>query len=328
MGELPFELKKRKILVRKDVGTNAKFGVRPDERDVLQILEYGIVNVDKPQGPTSHHVSAYVKKILGIKKAGHSGTLDPNVTGVLPVALGNATRITYSLLTAGKEYVCLMRIHKELPEADIRSVMNDFVGTIKQLPPVKSAVKRQERYRHIYYLEILEINRKNVLFKTGTQAGTYIRKLCHDIGLKLGCGANMYELRRTKAGPFSEETLVSLQDITDAYHFHKKGDDSYIKKIIQPVENAIEHLPKIWVLDSAVDALCHGATLKVPGVAKLHEGIEPDMRIAVMTLKDELVMTGIAKLNSKKIQKSNQGIAAKPDQVFMRRGMYPKIEKV
>jgi len=328
MGKLPFELRKREILVKRDSETDDKFGKKPEERTLKESLNYGIVNIDKPEGPSSHQISAYAKDILNIKKAGHSGTLDPKVTGVLPVALGRATRITYSLLTAGKEYICLMRLHKELDEKTIRKTMDNFVGKIKQLPPIKSAVKRQERFRHVYYLEILEIDRKDVLFVVGSQAGTYIRKLCHDMGEKLGVGANMYELRRTKAGPFSEDTLCTLQDLKDAYHFYKEGDEKYLKKIIQPVEFAVEHLLKIWVLDTTVDSLCHGATLKVPGIAKLHEGIEPDMRVAVMTLKDELVMTAVAKLNSQKILKEEKGIAAKPDQVFMKLGTYPKIEKV
>lgn len=328
MGKLPFELKEPGILVKKDSSSDPKFGRAPEERSVKESISYGIVNIDKPDGPTSHQVSAYAKEILKIKKAGHSGTLDPKVTGVLPVALGNATRATLSLLTAGKVYVCLMRIHKELPEPKVREVMEEFIGIIKQLPPKKSAVKRQERFRNIYFLEILDINERDVLFIVGTQAGTYIRKLCHDIGVKLGVGANMFELRRIQAGPFKEDTLCSLQDLKDAFYFYEQGNDEYLKKIIQPVEVAVQHLPKIWVLDTSVDAICHGATLKVPGIAKLHAGIEPDMRIAVMTLKDELIMTATAIMNSQKILKESKGIVAKPLQVFMNRGIYPKIEKV
>lgn len=326
MGLLPFEKKKREILVKNDSKTDSKFGKKPEERTVEESISYGIVNIDKPEGPTSHQVSAYVKQILGLKKAGHSGTLDPKVTGCLPVALGNATRVNQALLTAGKEYVCLMRIHADLPEQSILKVMNKFIGNIRQLPPIKSAVKRQYRFRKIYYLDVLDVKGRNVLFVAGTQAGTYIRKLCHDIGQELGCGANMFELRRTKAGPFSESSLCSLQELTDALHFYKeKKDDSYLKKFIMPIEEAVEHMPKIWVHDSTVETLCHGATLKVPGIAKLHEGIEPDMKVAVMTLKGELVMSAIAKLNSQKILEDERGIAAKPDQVFMKPGVYPKI---
>ncbi|MBU0472132.1 MAG: RNA-guided pseudouridylation complex pseudouridine synthase subunit Cbf5 [Nanoarchaeota archaeon] len=329
MNKLPFELKERKILVKREASTDSKFGTNPDDRPIKQLINYGVVNIDKPDGPSSHQVSAYVKQILNLSKSGHSGTLDPGVTGLLPVALEKATRVVQSLLTAGKEYVCLMRLHKDVSEQLIRDVMGSFVGNIKQLPPKKCAVKRQERYRTIYYLEIIDIDGKDVLFRVGTQAGTYIRKLCHDIGRKLGIGANMFELRRTKVGPFKEDTLCTLQDLKDAYFFFKEsGDETYLRKLIMPPEYAVQHLPKIWILDSAVDALCHGATLKVPGISKLHTGIEPDMKVAIMTLKDELVMTAIARLNSNKMLSEDKGVAAMPDQVFMAPGIYPKIEKV
>ena len=320
-------MKEREILVKQKAETSEKFGISPSDRAVKGLLTYGVVDVDKPEGPTSHQVSAYVRSILKCGKAGHSGTLDPKVTGVLPVALGKATRVTSALLSAGKEYVCLMRVLKPVDEKKLREVLKSFVGKIKQLPPKKSAVKRQQRYRSVYYLEVLEIQGQDVLFVTGTQAGTYIRKLCHDIGVKLGVGANMAELRRTKAGPFKEETLCTMQDLTDAYHFYMQGDDKLLKKLIMPVEKAVGHLPKIWIIDTAVDSVCHGASLKVPGIAKLHEGIEPDMKVAVMTLKDELVMTATARLSSKKLLEEERGVAAKTDQVFMKPGTYPRIEK-
>ena len=195
MGELPFETIKREILVKKESLGN--FGINPENRTVEQLINYGIVNIDKPQGPTSHQVSGYVKKILGISKAGHSGTLDPNVTGVLPVALGRATRIAQALLPAGKEYVALMYLHKPIEEEKIKKAFNDFTGKIRQKPPVKSSVRRIERIREIYYIDILEIDNQDVLFRIGCQAGTYIRKYIHDLGQKLGCGAHMEGLRRT-----------------------------------------------------------------------------------------------------------------------------------
>lgn len=328
MRLLPYEEKEREVLVKREEDTDLKFGLDPYKRPTKDILDYGVMNLDKPEGPSSHQISAYAKKIIGVDKAGHSGTLDPKVTGVLPIAFGKATRVTQSLLTAGKEYVCLMRLHSNIDPGEIHKVMKKFTGTIKQLPPVRSAVKRRPRYRKVYYLDILDINGKDVLFIVGTEAGTYIRKLCHDIGQKLGSGAHMFELRRTRAGPFKEDTLHTLQELTDAYHFYKeKGEDELLRKIILPPEEAVSHIPKIWVLDTSVDTLCHGATLKVPGIAKLHSGIEPDMTVAVMTLKEELVMTATAKLASNVVLKKDHGIAAKPDQVFMKRGTYPKIEK-
>ena len=131
MNQLPFEQLNRTILVKREAETSDKFGMHPENRPVEMLADYGIVNIDKPQGPTSHQVSAYVKQILGLKKAGHSGTLDPNVTGVLPVALGKSTKIVQGLLTAGKEYVCIMHLHNEVSEDKIRKAFEDFLGKIK-----------------------------------------------------------------------------------------------------------------------------------------------------------------------------------------------------
>ena len=205
------------------VKAEGEFGKDPTERTTEELLDYGIVNIDKLKGPTSHQISDFVKKILHLKKAGHSGTLDPGVTGVQPVAFGRATRITQFLLTAPKEYVCLMHVHKDVEESVLREKINLFVGKIKQLPPVKSAVKREERVREIYELEVIEIHGRDVLFRVLCQAGTYIRKLCHDMGKELGTGAQMAELRRTQAGPFREEdNLITLNDLDDAYYYYKK----------------------------------------------------------------------------------------------------------
>lgn len=326
--ELPFENQDRKLLVRKEAETSTKFGFSPLLRSVDELIEFGVVNIDKPKGPTSHQVSAYVQQILGLKKAGHSGTLDPKVTGVLPVALGSATRIVQALLVAGKEYVCLMHLHKPLPEDKIMNVLNSFIGKIKQLPPVKSAIKRQVRERKIYYLDVIEIGEQDVLFRVGCQAGTYIRKLCHDIGQSLGVGAHMQELRRTKAGPFDESSLVSMYDLKDAFVFwEKEGNENLIRKAILPVESAVSHLPKVFVIDTAVDTLCHGADLKVPGIASVESDIKEGDLVAVMTLKHELIAIGNSRMISKDMIREKRGVAVRIDKVFMRTGVYPKIEK-
>jgi len=326
--KLPFEKVKRRILIKSESKTDPSYGCDPNQRPVEELINYGVVNIDKPSGPTSHEVASYVRKILNIKRAGHSGTLDPKVTGVLPIALGRATRILQFLLKAGKEYIALMHIHKKVPEEEIKKTMNSFVGLIEQLPPKKSAVKRQVRKKHVYYIDILEIDGKDVLFRVGCQAGVYIRKLIHDVGVKLGSGAHMQELRRTKAGPFDETTLITLQDLLDAYWFWKnEGNEKYIRYCIKPIEFAVQHLPKVWVKDAAVDALCHGIDLKIPGVAKLHDYILEGVLVAVMTLKDELIAVGIAETTSEKILKKQKGYAVNIKKVFMQPGTYPKMKK-
>ncbi|MBW2984401.1 RNA-guided pseudouridylation complex pseudouridine synthase subunit Cbf5 [Candidatus Woesearchaeota archaeon] len=324
MSKSPFEKVKREVLVKKESETDSELGSEPDKRAVPELIDYGIINIDKPEGPTSHEVSAFVQDILKINKSGHSGTLDPNVTGVLPIALGRATRIVQTLLKAGKEYVCIMHVHGDVKEDRLKKVIGGFVGKIKQLPPLKSAVKRVERIREVYYIDILEIDGKDVLFKVGCEAGTYIRKLCDDIGKKLGCGAHMASLRRTKAGPFDEDSLVTLHDLKDAYWYWKnENNEKYLRHCIQPMEAAVSHLPKIWVFDSTVDSLCHGSDLKIPGVSRL-ENIEKDQLVAVMTLKNELVAVGRAELVYNKILGKDKGIAVRINKVFMKPGTYKR----
>lgn len=329
MGLLPFEQEARDVIVRREAETSPKYGTPPSDRSVKELLDFGIVIIDKPSGPTSHEVSAYVQRILKIKKSGHSGTLDPKVTGVLPVALGSATRVVQSLLTAGKEYVTLMHLHERVEEYQLRKLLSDFTGKITQLPPIKSAVKRQYRERNIYYIKLLDIKKQDILFVAGTQAGTYIRKLCHDMGQAIKrkdgtpVGAHMAELRRSKVGPFQEKDLVTLHDLADAFHYYKNGDEEKIKRVILPGEAGLSHLKKIWVMDSAVETLCHGVQLKVPGISKLHVGIKPGDVVAVMTLKEESILVGVARMTSKEMLRE-KGVAVRTQQVFMKPGTYPR----
>ncbi len=325
MGLLPFEKIKREILVKREAQTDSKFGCNPDERKIQDLIEYGVIDLNKPKGPTSHMVSGYVQKILHIEKAGHGGSLDPGVTGVLPVATTRATRIVQALLTAGKEYVCIMHLHKPVEQAELEKALKEFVGKITQMPPVKSSVVRKEREREVYYLDILEIDEQDVLFRMGSQAGTYVRKLCHDVGKRLKVGAHMAELIRTKAGPFTEKNWVSLQDLEDAFAFWKEdGNEKFLRHCIRPVEFAVQHLPKVWIQDSAVDTVCHGASLNVPGIVKLNSGIDKDDIVAVMSLKDELVALGISVMTTEQVMTENKGLCVKIDKVFMLPGTYPK----
>lgn len=325
MGSLPFESIKRTVLIKSEAVSNPQFGCDPFKRSIPNLLDSGVVCLNKPKGPTSHMVADYVKRILKIEKTGHSGTLDPAVTGVLPVALGSATRVTQALLPAGKEYVCIMHLHDDVSEEKIREAMKEFVGKITQLPPVKSAVVRKEREREVYYLDILEIDGRDVLFKMGCEAGTYVRKVCHDVGKMLGEGAHMSELVRTKAGPFSFKTWVTLQDLEDAYSFwSEEKNDKFLRHCIMPMEAAVEHLPKMWIHDSAIDTICHGASLNVPGVVSLHSDIQKNDLVAVMSLKGELVALGNAFINSEQVFREQKGLCVRISRVFMRPGTYPK----
>ncbi|MBI4152902.1 RNA-guided pseudouridylation complex pseudouridine synthase subunit Cbf5 [Candidatus Woesearchaeota archaeon] len=309
------------VFVKREEETDEKFGKRQQNRSVEELIEFGVINLDKPPGPTSHQVSDYVQRILKIEKAGHGGSLDPNVTGVLPITLERATRLSQVLLKGGKEYVCIMHLHKAVDEAEIRKAINDFIGKITQMPPVKSAVKRVLRERTVYSFEIFEIEGKDVLFRVSCEAGTYIRKLCFDIGKKLGVGANMAELRRVRAGHFTEEDIVTLQDVKDAFVLWKQGNERFMRHCIKPAERMVEHLPKVWVFDSAVESICHGRDVAIPGVSKLTL-FEKEDAVAVMTLKDELVALGVAGLGSSDVLSKEKGIAVKVNKVFMKEGVY------
>jgi len=297
------------------------YGKLPEERTPEELIKCGIVNLDKPKGPTSHQVSEYVQNILNITKAGHSGTLDPQVTGVQPVGVGRATRITEFLLTAPKEYVGIMHIHKPTEEEALRAGVQKFIGKIKQLPPVKSAVKREIRIREIYEFEILEIKNQEVLFRVKCQAGTYIRKLCHDLGQELGVGAHMAELRRTQAGPFTEkDNLVTLNDLDDALHlYQEEQNEKFIRYCLQPVESALRYVPKCWILDGAILSITNGRDLAIPGVVKL-ENFRKGEAVALLTLKGELVAIGEAQMSAVEVNTQVKGIAIKVKKVFMESG--------
>lgn len=313
------------ILYKSKDKTSSRYGEKPEDRNLNELLQKGIVNIDKPRGPTSHEVTSWVKKILGISKAGHSGTLDPNVSGVLPVTLGKATKLVKLLMTSNKEYVCTLHLQKDVPKNDLMRVLKEYEGVLYQKPPVKSAVKRRVRTRKIHYLTPIEIENKDVLMRVGCDAGTYIRKLCYDMGLSLGCGASMEELRRTKTGVFGEESTIRLQDLLDAKVFSiEENNEDILKKCIVPYESVLGPLKKIWIKDTAVEALCQGSMLTAPGVSKLQSGISKGDTVAIMTLKNEAVAVSEAEMNSEEILKKDKDIVAKSLTVLMETGTYPR----
>lgn len=251
------------------------------------------------------------------------------MTGVLPIALEESRKIVQALLSSGKEYVCVMKLHREAKEKQVKKVLKEFENTIYQRPPLRSAVKRRLRTRRIYYIDFLEIDGRNVLFKVGCEAGTYIRKLCFDIGEVLGCAAHMQELRRIRAGPFVENgDLVTLHDV--AYWFmewQEQKDERILRKFIQPMEKVLVLVPKIYVRDSAVDAVCHGATLTAPGVLSLETKINKGLTVAVLTLKGEVVALAKAVASTEDILNMGHGVVAETKRVLMLRGTYPKCWK-
>lgn len=291
--------------------------ITPPKRNIKELLTFGIINIDKPPGPTSHQTADYTKQILNIDKAGHGGSLDPKRTGVLPTFLQKATRLSHLLLKGKKEYVGTLYLHEKTNKDKIKNTIKEhFTGTITQKPPIKSSVKRKARKRKIHQFKILEVKEQDVLFKISCEAGTYIRKICHDLGEKLGIGAHMTDLRRTKASNFTEENSTTLHELKDAYTFWKENHNTKeIEKHILPPEKAIQKLPKTWIYNSAIESISNGMDLAIPGINKtnpLKEGEET----AILDRNNKLIALGTATKNTEEIQEEDQGIAIQTEKVF------------
>src|SRR5919202_88384 len=219
--------------------TNDSYGHYPDKRPIESLLDYGLVLIDKPSGPTSHEIVSWVKRILDIRKAGHSGTLEPGATGLLPIGLGEGTKALPVLLLGPKEYYALARLHAHVSMDRVRNVMSEFTGEIYQRPPQRSSVRRVTRVRSVYEFDYLEDYDRLVLMRLLCQAGTYIRKIIYDIGEVVSSGATMVELRRTRVSNLSEQNdgLVRLHDIVDAYQRYKeRKDEEKLRRLILPIE--------------------------------------------------------------------------------------------
>jgi H/ACA ribonucleoprotein complex subunit 4 len=230
------------------------------EKPLKDLLEFSVINLDKPSGPTSFQVAEMVGRIIGAKKFSHFGTLDPKVTGVLPVAINRACRLSTWFMKKNKTYVGIMRLHQDTSEEKLKEEMKKFVGKIMQMPPVKSRVKREIREREVYKWDILEKDGKDVLFVTEVEAGTYIRKLCDDLGKVIG-GCHMAELRRTEAGIFSEAdaNFVNLYQLEEAVEEWKKGNEEKLRKMLIPGEIISEIMPVVQVKEKFLHKLWNGS---------------------------------------------------------------------
>ncbi len=247
-------------------------------KKIEKLLNFGLINIDKPTGPTSYSVSEFVKRQLGLKKTSHMGTLDPKVTGVLPITLGRACKLAGYFIKHDKTYVGILETHSNQDIKNLQKLIDrNFTGKIKQTPPHRSAVKREERERTVYEWKLTEASEdgRSFLFTCKVEGGTYIRKLCSDLGEMIG-GAHMGELRRTEAGIFDESTLVKLDEFEEAVKKWEDGDNEHLKKIIVPAEDCIKKvLPVAEVDKSALKSLYVGRPLlssniigKMPAINK------------------------------------------------------------
>ncbi|KAI3471380.1 hypothetical protein Pfo_030744 [Paulownia fortunei] len=318
-----------KLNVRTGHYTPLPSGYSPLKRPLTEYIKYGILNLDKPANPSSHEVVAWIKRILRVEKTGHSGTLDPKVTGNLIVCIDRATRLVKSQQGAGKEYVCVARLHSKVPEVSkVARALETLTGAVFQRPPLISAVKRQLRIRTIYESKLLEydVDRHLVVFWISCEAGTYVRTMCVHLGLLLGVGGHMQELRRVRSGILGEkDNMVTMHDVMDGqWVYDNYRDESYLRRVIMPLEVILTSYKRLVVKDSAVNAICYGAKLMIPGLLRFENDIEVGEEVVLMTTKGEAIALGIAEMTTAVIATCDHGTVAKIKRVVMDRDTYPR----
>ncbi|KAG1362806.1 H/ACA ribonucleoprotein complex subunit 4 [Cocos nucifera] len=304
-------------------------GHSPLKRPLPEYLRYGILNLDKPSNPSSHEVVAWIKRILRVEKTGHSGTLDPKVTGNLIVCIDRATRLVKSQQGAGKEYVCVARLHSAVPNvAKVARALETLTGAVFQRPPLISAVKRQLRIRTIYESKLLEYDpdKHLVVFWISCEAGTYVRTLCVHLGLLLGVGGHMQELRRVRSGILGEnDNMVTMHDVLDAqWVYDNFKDESYLRRVVMPLEVVLTSYKRLVVKDSAVNAICYGAKLMIPGLLRFENDIEVGEDVVLTTTKGEAIALGIAEMTTAVMATCDHGSVARIKRVVMDRDTYPR----
>jgi H/ACA ribonucleoprotein complex subunit 4 len=304
-------------------------GSSPLSRPLKEHISSGVINLDKPANPSSHEVVSWIKRILRVDKTGHSGTLDPKVTGCLIVCVDRATRLVKAQQSAGKEYVGVVRLHSAIEDTrKLNRAVETLTGALFQRPPLISAVKRQLRIRTIYESKLVEYDEKRNLgiFWVSCEAGTYVRTLCVHLGLLVGTGGHMQELRRVRSGVMSEtDNLVTMHDVMDAQHvYDTTKDEKYLRRVVMPLECLLTNYKRIVVKDSAVNAICYGAKLMIPGLLRFADDIDIGKEVVLMTTKGEAIAVGIAQMTTAVMATCDHGVVAKIKRVIMERDAYPR----
>ena len=304
-------------------------GSSPLSRPLKDHISYGVINLDKPANPSSHEVVSWIKRILRVDKTGHSGTLDPKVTGCLIVCIDRATRLVKAQQSAGKEYVGVVRLHSAIEDTrQLNRAVETLTGALFQRPPLISAVKRQLRIRTIYESKLVEYDeRRNLgIFWVSCEAGTYVRTLCVHLGLLVGTGGHMQELRRVRSGVMSEtNNMVTMHDVMDAQHvYDTTKDEKYLRRVVMPLEVLLTNYKRIVVKDSAVNAICYGAKLMIPGLLRFADNIDIGKEVVLMTTKGEAIAVAIAQMTTAVMATCDHGVVAKIKRVIMERDAYPR----
>jgi len=279
---------------------------------------HGVLNINKPAGMTSHDVVDAVRKILGVQRVGHTGTLDPQATGVLPLCVGRATRIAQYLTQADKEYVMTLRLgmttdtldatgketgrveEVSVRREDLLAVLPRFTGELQQVPPIYSAKKYQgERlYKlarrgesverrpvtiRVHALDMLEFASPFVRLRALCSKGTYARSLCDDIGRALGCGGHLHALTRTRSGRFTLEGVVTLQEL------EAKTREGRLGEVLMPIAEALAHLPAVRVAPEAGPIILHGGAVAAAMVVQFPAELPRGTVVRVLGYRKQLL---------------------------------------
>lgn len=289
----------------------------------LRIAEGAFLLVDKPRGPSSHQVTAWARDLIGVSVAGHAGTLDPNVSGLLWVGAGPALKLLPLVLEFPKRYVASVVLHGSAPVREVQRVLSEFTGPIYQTPPVRSAVKRERRVRTIHRLTLLESDGPRLLLDITADSGTYVRTLAVDVGDALGLGGHMEELRRVATGPFREQASVPLSRVADAAAARAAGDPAPLLALLHPIEEVWREFPNIVVKDGAASALAHGAGLASGGILALPKPFGAGARVALVTRSGELIATGVTLRASDEVGHVKHGWVVDETRVFVDSARFP-----
>jgi len=316
-----------KIIFDKNSTTNLKFGSQPLDRSLNELLNSGILLVKKPRGPTSHQLTAWVREILGIKKIGHGGTLDPMATGLLTILCGRATRLTDIILKGDKRYISVIRFGRDIELKELENILSNLSGEIYNVPPKESAVKVQVRTRTIESLNLIDYDQsaRIAVIEISCVAGTYIRTLTRDIGLLLDTSCEMLELHRDRTSIFDETMACDMHQLKDAIFLWKEhNDDRGLIKLLTPIESILGKIPSITVKDGAVAAMTHGAPLAKPGIISSSTEFKSGSTVVIKSLKGEAVALAETLVDFDKLMTMESGHAAIAKSVLMPTGIYPQ----
>ena len=307
--------------------TNQAFGCSPNDRTLEELLDCGVILIDKPSGPSSHQLAAWARSMLGINRIGHGGTLDPFATGLLTLLCGRSTKITGELLKKKKSYVAVIRFKKPIQEDDLLEIVSKMQGEIYNVPPKESAVKIQVRTRDVEKSQLIQSEEggRVHLISIDCEAGTYIRTLIRDFGLLSGNECELLELHRSRSGSLNDQMSCTMQQLADSVFLWKEHDDPKgLLRLLSPVEVVLEDIPKIVIKDGAVSALSHGAPLARPGIISVPKGLPSGSAVLLSSLKGEAVAIAELSVGSDTIPSMETGQVATPRSVIMQPGAYPQ----